>query len=59
MQNYTLTPVVAVSASEKGALPGFKSVCSCGLVMKSSLRTLLEADRVAHLAYHAKKDGGR
>lgn len=59
MPLYTLSPIVAVEASGPGALAGFESRCSCGLVLRSSLRTILEADRREHGAYHARKAGER
>jgi hypothetical protein len=51
----SLTPLVSVPASRVGALSGFETRCSCGLVISSSLRTLAEQDAAAHLAYHARK----
>ena len=45
----------AVNASGLGAVSGYESRCTCGLVLRSSLLPLLEADRSAHLAWHEKK----
>ena len=52
----TVTAPVARPASEKGALDGFESRCECcGLVMRSSLLSLLQSDIAAHIAYHERK----
>jgi hypothetical protein len=51
----SLTPLVAVAASRKGALDGFECRCSCGLVISSSLRTIAERDAAEHLRYHERK----
>ena len=50
---HQLSPIVAVGPSGPGALDGFESRCSCGLVIRSSLRTIVEADLREHLAYFA------
>jgi hypothetical protein len=52
---HTQTQIVAVPASGPGALSGFEARCTCGLVMKSSLRSLIQADTAAHAAYHTRK----
>lgn len=52
---FTLTPLAPVPASREGALSGYETHCSCGLAIRSSLRTIAEADAVAHLDYHARK----
>jgi hypothetical protein len=57
--NVSLTPLVAIPASQAGSLSGFETRCSCGLIIRSSLRTLAEQDAAEHLRYHAKKQGGR
>lgn len=53
--NPTQTAIAAVPASGPGALAGFESTCSCGLVMRSSLRTIIEQDVREHAAWHAKR----
>lgn len=52
---FSTTPILPVAATQKGALDGFQSTCSCGLVMKSSLLSLLEQDVAAHVAWHQKR----
>jgi hypothetical protein len=49
---FTTTPVAAVAASESGALPGFESRCSCGLVMRNTFRVNVELDVRQHINYH-------
>jgi len=59
----TASPIIARSAIERiaageslpGALDGFESTCSCGLVMRSSLLIILEQDRREHGAWHARR----
>jgi hypothetical protein len=49
--------IMAVKATEKGALDGFQASCSCcGLTIKSSMRTMIESDIAAHEKWHAKRD---
>src|SRR5262245_58759916 len=55
MTSFEISPIVATPASGPGALDGFEARCSCGLVMRSSLRTLLEQDVADHAAYHARR----
>lgn len=50
-----LSQIVAVAPSTTGALAGFECRCSCGLVLRSSLRSCIERDAREHVAYHAKK----
>lgn len=61
--DFTTTPVAAVAASGPGALPGFESRCSCGLVMRNAFRVNVELDVRQHVAYHearaSRKDRGR
>jgi hypothetical protein len=52
---FVLSSAVSVPASGAGALAGFECKCSCGMVLRSSLRTILEADVAAHAAYHTRK----
>jgi len=55
MNSYSLSQIVAFKATERGALDGFECKCSCGMVLRSSLRTLLISDANAHAAYHEKQ----
>jgi hypothetical protein len=50
---HTPTAVIAVAPSGPGALAGFESRCPCGLVIRSSLRTIAEADVREHVAWFA------
>jgi hypothetical protein len=52
-----LSPVVLTPASGAGALPGFRVTCSCGTILRSSLRTLVEHEARGHLAWHERKNG--
>jgi hypothetical protein len=54
MTSYSLSPIVARKATERGALDGFQCECSCGLTLRSSLRTILVQDALDHAAYHAR-----
>ena len=56
---FTQTPLAAVPPSGPGALAGFESRCTCGLVIRSSLRSIAEADVREHVAWHAKKAAAR
>jgi len=59
MALHTTTPVEAIEASSTGALAGFESRCeSCGLVIRSSLRSIVVADVWEHVAYVAARDAG-
>lgn len=44
--------IVAVPASGPGALAGFEAVCECGLVMRSSLETIIRQDVFDHVRWH-------
>lgn len=50
-----LSPVSPVEASGPGALAGFESRCSCGLVIRSSLETIAQRDVYEHAAWHAER----
>lgn len=52
---HSLSPICPVEASGPGALAGFESRCTCGLVLRSSLREALRADRVAHAVWHERQ----
>jgi len=54
--NHAITPITPIAPSSAGALDGFEARCTCGLTMRSSLRTLLEQDVAEHAAYHARRD---
>jgi hypothetical protein len=56
MTSFALTQIKAVTASGPGALAGFECKCSCGMTLRSSLRTLIEQDAREHLAYHERKE---
>ena len=51
----TTTDPVAVPPSGPGALSGFESRCSCGLVLRSSLLQALRNDLADHARYHERK----
>lgn len=55
MKSYSISAIVESPASQPGALDGFEARCSCGLVMRSSMRSLLDADVAAHAAYHERR----
>jgi hypothetical protein len=50
-----MTPIRPVPPSGPGAISGFESRCDCGLVIRSSLLTIIRADVNEHLAYHYQK----
>ena len=50
---HTQSPVTAIAASTPGALPGFESTCTCGLVMRNSIRVNVVLDVMQHMAFHA------
>jgi hypothetical protein len=52
---HTPTPIEAIAASSTGALAGFESRCSCGLVMRNTIRVNVELDAREHVAYFAAK----
>lgn len=56
---FTSSPVVAIAASQAGALAGFEAVCSCGLVMRNTVAVNVSLDVQAHAAWHAAKATGR
>jgi len=47
--------IVAVPASQPGALAGYESRCTCGLVIRSSMETIIRQDVWEHAAWHAKR----
>ena len=48
------------TATEPGALDGWETTCSCGLVLRSSLsKDCLQSDVLAHMAWHAEQEGPR
>lgn len=51
LTGHTPTAIEAVPASGPGALAGFESRCTCGLVMRSSLLTIVTLDVADHLRY--------
>lgn len=55
MPEPTLSLLVAVPASEAGALDGFECRCTCGLVLRSSLLAGLRADAATHLSWHERQ----
>ena len=52
---HSQSPLVAVPASGPGALAGFESRCSCGLVIRSSLESIARQDVWEHARWHARK----
>jgi hypothetical protein len=52
---FSITKIQPVAASGAGALSGFECKCSCGMVLRSSLETLLRNDAAEHSAYHTKR----
>lgn len=49
--------ITAVSATERGALPGFAWTCPiCGSTQRSSQRSLAELDAQAHADWHKSRD---
>lgn len=53
-----MTEIREVPASGPGALSGFAVTCpirSCGMELRSSLRTALELDLAAHVEWHARR----
>ena len=50
-----VSEITPITASGRGDLDGFRATCTCGLVMQSSLRTMIEADVASHVAWHAKR----
>lgn len=51
----TITPIQPVPASGPGALAGFEATCSCGLVMRSSLESMIRQDVAEHARWHARR----
>ncbi len=57
--DYQISPPRPVGPSGPGALSGHEARCSCGLVMRSSLETILFCDIMEHGFWHqAKTKGG-
>ena len=54
---HTTTTIQAVGPSGPGALSGFESRCSCGLVLRSSLLQALRNDVADHVRYHEARKG--
>ena len=54
-KNFSLSSPAPVAASGPGALAGFESRCSCGLVLRSSLLQALRNDVADHVRYHGRK----
>jgi hypothetical protein len=45
------SPVEAIKASGPGALPGYESICSCGLQMRNTIRINVDLDVAGHLRW--------
>lgn len=56
---HTPIPTAPIQASGAGDLDGFESVCSCGLVMRNTVRSNVDLDVREHLAYFAAKEALR
>jgi hypothetical protein len=52
---YTISEIQFFDPSEPGALHRYECSCSCGTVLRSSLRSLLLSDINAHIAWHETK----
>jgi hypothetical protein len=52
MNTFTQTPIRRVAPSGPGALSGFETACSCGLVIRSSILSMVRADLVGHQSWH-------
>lgn len=67
MANTNTLPVIGtvsdprpVPASGPGALPGWEASCdSCSLVIRASLRSIVQTDGIAHSRYHRRQRGWR
>jgi hypothetical protein len=56
MTNPAFTPIAERPASERGALAAHTCTCLvCGLVLSSSLRSLLEHDVAEHARWHERR----
>lgn len=55
MSNFSISPIAARPASEASALDCFEARCSCGLVMSSSMPTIIAGDVRDHLAWHTRR----
>ena len=53
------SPVLPVGPTGPGALAGFESRCTCGLVIRSSLLTIAQADVREHVQWAARKGAAR
>ena len=56
---HKISSPVPVPASGPGALSGFESRCSCGMVLRSSLIQCLRNDIADHVRYFSSKEGAR
>lgn len=52
MTAYTFAPIAPV-AGNGGSVDGYETRCSCGLVLRSSLRIGIEAEMQAHTKWHS------
>jgi len=55
-QQHSSPEIKATSASQPGALAGFSTTCSCGLVMANTMKVNVELDVRQHEAYFAAKE---
>jgi hypothetical protein len=55
MSAHTCSTIVPAPASGPGALEHYSSTCTCGMVLASTMLTLVQADVVAHLRYHERQ----
>ncbi len=53
---HLVTAIETFPPSEIGALGGYEVSCSCGLTLRSSIRSLLLHDIQAHIAYAASRE---
>lgn len=51
----TLAPIVASPATETGAIAGFESSCSCGLVLRNAFEGELRLQLALHADWHAEE----
>ena len=54
---HTTTAPAAFTATTAGALKGFSITCSCGLEMRNTVRSNVEADARDHIAWAARQKG--
>ena len=52
---HTTSPIEAVAASGTGAIAGFESRCTCGLVIRSSMESIIRQDVWEHVEWHRKR----